>query len=145
MRLAGWFGRHKLFVAALCLIAAVTYVPMFPYSPRCYSPDVDDLNEKHFVTPYRTVFTELLESFKVHYVVVGDVVLLRFWDWFADPDSWVANASNKAVATLVDRKFNPQLEDPPERIKALAEAARDPQGFIEPTCELVRAVAIEGW
>ena len=140
-----WCRRHKLFVSTLCLIGAVGFVPMFPYFPDCdqypYAVYKIRLSDR-----YRIELTEYLESFEVHYIVLDDIVLLRFWDWLNDPGSWILNASNKAVFTLIDREFNPWLEDPPARIKALADAARDPgSSFIKLDCELVRAVAIEGW
>jgi hypothetical protein len=87
-----------------------------------------------------------LDSFGVRYIVFGDAVLLTFWDWLNDPDDWILNANSKAIPNLVVRKRYPWLGDPPpDRIAELAEAARDRQGFVRPTCELVRAVAIEGW
>jgi hypothetical protein len=90
--------------------------------------------------------TDRLGHFGVPHIVIGDIVLLTFWDWLNDPDDWVLNASNKAVLTLTDRGFNPWLEDPPDRVKAMTEAARNPRtGFIDLDCELVRAVSIEGW
>jgi hypothetical protein len=145
MRVGRWCRRHKLFVATMCFVAAVVFVPMFSYFPDCY-PYPYAVYKIHLSDRYRVELAEGLDSFRVHYIVLGDVVLFRFWDWLDDPHSWILNASNKAVINLVDRKRYPWLGDPPpDRIAQLAEAARDSEGFIEPTCELVRAVAIEGW
>jgi hypothetical protein len=142
--LGRWCKRHKLVVAMLGLIAAIAFLPMFPYFPDCdqYPYAVYNI---YLSDRYRPELTEGLDMHRVPYIVLGDVVLLRLRDWM-DADQWILNASHKSIAALVDRKSYPWLGDPPpDRIAELAEAARDSHGFIEPTCELVRAVAIDGW
>lgn len=146
MRVAGWLNGRKTTVAAMSLVAAIVYLPMFPFQPRCFSGNPDTVDVSRLFSGYRVELTERLGYFGVPYIVIGDVVLLRFSDWLDDPGDWVLNASNKAVLTLTDRRFNPRLEGPPDHVKAMAEAARNPRtGFIDLDCELVRAVAIEGW
>lgn len=140
-----WFWRHKYVVATMCFVAAVVFVPMFPYFPDCY-PYPYAVYKIHLSDRYRVELAEGLVSFRVHYIILGDVVLLRFWDWLDDPHSWILNASNKAVINLVDRKRYPWLwRSSPGSYRTARQVARASEGFIEPTCELVRAVAIDGW
>ena len=57
------------------------------------------------------------------------------------------NASNKSLYLLVDPLFGANVDVtqlPPHVRDLIAEFERE-HGDIRPTCELVRAVAIEGW
>ena len=57
------------------------------------------------------------------------------------------NASNKSLYLLVDPLFGANVDVtqlPPHVRDLIAESERE-HGDIRPTCELVRAVAIEGW
>jgi hypothetical protein len=100
--LGRWCKRHKLVVAMLGLIAAIAFLPMFPYFPDCDQYPYA-VYEVHLSDRYRVELTEYLKSFRVRYIVLGNVVLVTFWDWLNDPGSWILNASNKAVFTLIDR------------------------------------------
>lgn len=90
----------RVLLAVLLLAVLSIWVPLMPYSPYC--------SGRHFIGPvflapgFRIQFTNKLRSRDVAFIHVDGLVLVRFWDWFADPDDRLINASNKAVSSLVD-------------------------------------------
>jgi hypothetical protein len=97
---------------------------------------------------FRAKFTAWLDEFGVPYIRVGEVVFIRFLDWLSDPDDWVINASNKSVNALVNPLFLGAALDfkqPPPRVRDLIAESEREHGYLNLTCELVHAVAIEGW
>lgn len=73
---------------------------------------------------------------------------MRFWDWLSDPEDWVINASNKSVNALVNPLFlgaDLDFKQPPPHVRDLIAKSEREHGYLNETCELVRAVAIEGW
>lgn len=63
----------------------------------------------------------------MRYVVVGDVVLLTSWDCLDDSDSWILKCKRQGRLDTHRLQVHPWLEEPPDRLKALAEAARLPR------------------
>lgn len=73
---------------------------------------------------------------------------MRFWDWLSDPEDWVINASNKSVNALVNPLFlgaDLDFKQPPPHVRDLIAKSEREHGYLNETCELVRAVAIEVW
>lgn len=125
----------------------IAFLPLFPYSPRCYERDEPtNVGDVLLAEDYRRGLTAHLTLYEVPYLRVGNVVLLRFWTWFADPESWVANASNKTVEPLAEGKYHAVGKPVPPHVQRMVEEARRPDRFrINLECPLVRAVAIDGW
>ena len=141
----GFLQQRKKSIIAVALLAAIAFVPMFPYSPRCYERyEPTSVGDVILAQDYQGL-TAHLELYHVPYMSVANVVLLRFWTWFTDPDSWVANASNKTVRLLAQGKYDGVEKPVPLRVREMVDKAREPDGYIEAECPLVRAVAIDGW
>lgn len=135
--------KSRVLLAMLLFTAVLIWVPIVPYSPSCWErPSVGAV----LLSPaFQTEFTKRLRTWQVSYIAVDGLVLIRFWDWFADPDNWLINASNKAVLSLIDPAWGADVSTMPPRIRVMVEMRRDRDGFIDLDCPLVRAVAIEGW
>ena len=135
--------RHRPLLAVLVFAVILLWVPIMPYSPSCWErPSVGPV----FLAPaFRKEFTERLQQWDVNYIAVDGLVFVRFWDWFADPDDWLINASNKSVSSLVDPAWGADVSTIPPRVRDLITRTERDRGEIWPTCKLVRAVAIEGW
>lgn len=135
--------RYRLLIYLTILTLVVVYVPLIPYSPYCWG--------KEWVGPvvlaptFRAKFTARLRSLEVSYIRVGEVVLVRFWDWLSDPDDELINASNKSLYSLLDPLFGADVSRIPPHVRDLIAESEREHGDLTPTCELVRAVAIDGW
>lgn len=133
-------------LSVLAFTIGVASVPMFPYMPRCYEQhEPTSVGSIFLDSPYREALVDSLSLYGVPHLEVDGLVLLRFWYWLVDPVSWVANASNQAVRYFVDEKYWTSSRSLPPNIAILVERARQPDGYTELECSLVRAVAIEGW
>lgn len=148
-RLAGARGllqRCKRLIIVAVVLVAIAFVPMFPYSPDClqsYTPT--SVGSVFLTRDYRQELTANLRLYGIPYVSVDGLVLLRFWSWFADPDSWVLNASNKVVRRLAEGEYYTGKHVPPH-VREMVQQARTPDHlFIDLKCPLVHAVAIDGW
>lgn len=138
--------RYRLLIVVALLILTIVYVPLIPYSPYCWS--MRSVGPVVLAPAFRAKFTDWLGEFGVPYIRVGGVVFIRFWDWFTDPDDWVINASNKSVNALINPRFlgaDLEFKQPPPHVRDLIAESEREHGQIWETCELVRAVAIEGW
>lgn len=145
-RILAVLRRRKRLLKMVLVVLVLAFVPLFPYSPRCYDPyEPTTVGSIHLAPRYQQALTANLESYEVPYISVGPFVLLRFWTWLTDPDSWVANASNKAVRRFVDVDYGASLDDVPQRLHGLIAESRKPFGSVNAVCPLVRAVAIEGF
>jgi hypothetical protein len=99
-----------------------------------------------FLAPaFRREFTDRLSLWDVPYIALDGLVFVRFWDWFSDPDRLLVNASNKAFRSFVDPAHGADVANIPANVRELIAQSTDSDGRIERNCELVRAVAIEGW
>lgn len=137
--------RTRLLKIAFGLLVLV-FVPLFPYSPRCYDPyEPTTVGNIQLAPRYQKALTTNLRLYEVAYISVGPFVLLRFWTWLDDPGSWVANASNKAVSRFVDEAYGDSLDDVPQSLHQLIAQTRATLGRLDAVCPLVRAVAIEGF
>ncbi len=137
--------KRKRAIIAVAFVLAIVYVPLFPYSPDCvesYTPS--HVGPVFLAEDYREGLTAYLDAFGVPYISIDGLVLLRFWTWFNDPESWVVNASNKPVEGLLEGHYD-GVSPPPRHITEMVERYRRPNGFIRMACPLVRAVAIDGW
>ena len=137
-------GRFRLLIVLALLTLAVVYVPLIPYSPYCWGKELG-VGPVVLAPTFGANFTARLRSFDVPYIRVGDLVLVRFWDRLADPDDWLINASNKSLYSLVDPLFGADVTQLPPHVRDLIAESQREHGDLTPTCELVRAVAIEGW
>ena len=73
------------------------------------------------------------------------MVFLRLWDWL-DSEEWVLNVSYKSILSLVEESWGAVEAKLPEHVKHLVAKSRTRHGGeVDNTCELVRAVAVEGW
>lgn len=142
----GFLRRRKRSIIVVTVVMAIAFVPMFPYNPRCYERyEPTSVGGVILAQDYKKGLTAHLKLYHVPYMSVGNVVLLRFWTWFTDPDSWVANASNKTVRALSEGRYYAAEKPVPPRVREMVEKAREADGSIEAECPLVHAVAIEGW
>ena len=136
--------RRKRLLIATVGVRALIFVPMSPYSPRCYAPHEPTMVGSIRLAPrYQQAFLANLELYKVSHISVGSFVLLRFWTRLDDPGDWVTNASN-AVSRFVDEDFSASLDGVPQPVRGLIEETRQTYGCLRLVCPLVRAVAIEG-
>lgn len=69
----------------------------------------------------------------------------KLWTWLADPDSDIANMSNRAIRHFIDKRFGASVGDLPQSLQGLIEETRQSYGDLELVCPLVRVVAIEGF
>lgn len=137
--------RKRLLIAAAAVLALV-YLPIFPYSPRCYDPyEPTTVGSIHLAPQYHGALISALRYYNVPYISVGPFVLLRFWTWLADPDSDIANMSNRAIRHFIDERFGASIGDLPQSLQGLIEETRQSYGDLELVCPLVRVVAIEGF
>jgi hypothetical protein len=133
--------RPLIYLAVLAL--AIVYVPLIPYSPYCWGKE--SVGALVLAPAFRAKLTARLRSFEVPYIRVDGLVLVRFWDWLADPDDWLINASNKSLYSLVKPMYGADVAQLPQHVRDLIAESEREHGNLTPTCELVRAVAIEGW
>ncbi len=135
-------GGRRLILCALVL-GFIAFVPLVPYSPHCgwFESTGPVLAE-----PYRSELSDGLDIHAVPHLQAGPFVLLRLWDWLDDPDDWVLNASNKSIYALLEGTSVHSTGVVPADVQSMTERPREPgQVFPELTCDLVRAVANEGW
>lgn len=143
--IAAFARRRKRLLIVAAAVLAIVYLPLFPYSPRCYDPyEPTTVGSIQLAPRYQEALTANLELYEVPYISVGPFVLLRFWTWLTDPVSWVANASNKAVRRFVDVDYGVSLDDVPPSLHQLIAQTRAMLGRLNAVCPLVRAVAIDG-
>ena len=76
---------------------------------------------------------------------IDGLVLVRLWDWLADPDDWLINASNKSLSSLTEPMYGADVGQLPAHVRDLIAESEREHGYLTPTCALVRAVAINGW
>lgn len=135
--------RFRVSISLALLTLIIVYVPLVPYSPNCWDKAFG-VGPVVLAPAFRAEFTDYLRLFEVPYIRVGPVVLIRLWDWFADPEDWIINASNKSLYALVNPRDVDVTQLPPHIRDLIAQSERE-HGRVWDTCELVRAVAIEGW
>ena len=133
--------RPLIYLAAMAL--AVAYVPLIPYSPYCWGKE--SVGAVVLAPAFRAKFTDLLCSWDVPYIRVGGVVLVRLWDGLDDPDDELINASNKSIYSFLEPLYGADVTQLPPHVRHLVAESEREHGRMWPTCELVRAVAIEEW
>lgn len=136
---------YRFLTVLAFLTLAIVYVPLIPYSSYCLG--TRSVGAVVLAPAFRAEFIAYLSLFEVPYIRVGGLVLVHFWDWLDDPDDWLINASNKSLYLVVDPLFgaNVDVTQLPKHVRDLIAESEREHGDIRPTCELVRAVAIEGW
>lgn len=140
-----WRRRRRTTALAIA-VCFVLFAPFLPYFPRCYEGGSFESVGPFLAEPYRSELAEALEIHDVPHLQIGGLVLLRSWDWLVDPEQWVLNASNKSIRFLLYEKPARVADDIPEHVRALAELHRQPgEWYAELRCDLVQAVANEGW
>jgi hypothetical protein len=146
-RIDAWIGRRRGVVVTVAAMLGVIFLPLVPFTPQCRAPDGNwGLLGAFYMAPaYRRHVTYYFRMFDVPYLQVGGVVLIPSWIWLSGgPDDELINASNKPYLDLLTKGWDDR-PDLPEHVKALMKESRATYGHLEDTCELVRAVAIEGW
>lgn len=136
----------KKILVPLIFLFVLLLVPIFPHSPNCSERTGPTILGSIFLSRvYLKEFSEGLAFHGISYVAIDGVILLRLWDWL-DTEEWVSNTSRKSVVNLVDEEKGAVAAMLPENVKDLVADSRTRYGGrIENTCELVRAVAVEGW
>lgn len=129
-------------IAFLTLL--IVYLPFAPYSPYCWGRE-SGVGPVVLAPAFRTEFTNMLRSWGIPFIRIGEVVLVRYWDWLTDPDDELVNASNKSLYALLDPMFGADVTRLPPNVRDLIAESKREHGDLTLTCELVRAVAIEGW
>lgn len=135
--------RSRFLVVLALLMLVLVYVPLIPYSPSCWS--MRSVGDVALAPAFRAEFTAHLRSFDVPYIRIDGVVLVRVWDWLDDPDDWLINASYKSIYSLLEPLYGADVTQLPPHIRDLIAESEREHGYLTLTCELVRAVAIEGW
>lgn len=139
------FHRRRRLAVAIAFFLIIVYVPFVPYSPECSQYSGKTVGSIFLAKNFQDIFVGGLGFWEVAHLSVGNVVLLRFWTWFADPGDWVLNSSNKSVRHFIEKGYGANLETVPPHVRQLVETYRGSDGRIDLECPLVRAVAIEGW
>ena len=138
--------KRKWLIGTLGLFAAVIFLPIIPFSPRCSARgEPFTVGDIFLAENFKAALTDSFSFWGVPYASIDKLVLLPFWTWFDDPDDLVVNASNKSVLHFIKEGYGASLASVPPRIREMVEKRRDPDGFIDLNCPLVHAVAIEGW
>jgi hypothetical protein len=135
--------RYRVPIAVILIFLVIIRVPLMPYSPYCRGRTA--VGPVFLAPAFRTEFTERLRQWNVSYIALGGLVLVRVWDWISDPDDLLINADGKALYSLVDEKRGADAARLPARVRELIAYSTGSDGWVERNCELVRAVANEGW
>lgn len=142
--------RARLRKFSIILIAALIFlfVPLIPHMPNCLSSRGPTVLASIFLSDiYVTEVTRRLKIHKINHVSINGVVLIGLWSWLND-DGTVMNSSWKSVMHLVGEHGGEDPVELPDHIEALLASPRTRFAGgdeIDNTCELVRAVAVEGW
>lgn len=139
-------NRLRRILFAFIVVLVISFVPLMPHMPSCTDNTTPTRLGSIFLSKiYQREFVNGLEIHEIDYVAIGSVVFLRFWDWL-DTEDWVMNVSNKSILNLVNPSWGADEAELPEHVNNLvAESRARHDGRVENTCELVRAVAVEGW
>ena len=139
--------QYRLLLIMLVLIAAVVWVPLVPYSPECEDPrtGLNDVGAVWLTPAYRKEFTDGLRILDVPNISIGGLVLVRVWDWLDAAADALLNTSGKALYALVDADWGADTSSLPPNVQELVARHTRSDGWIQRDCDLMRAVAIEGW
>lgn len=124
----------------------LVYAPVIPYSPTCFEKGDFWIVEGKLSQVFANKFTGFLQAYKVDYLYYGGNIFLRQKDWL-DYEDWVTNAKNKSIRTLVKNSWEAKNGRLPEKVQKLMKEISDAKSgdFQTDNCNLMRAVAIDGW
>lgn len=139
--------RYRLMLIMLVLIVMGVWVPLVPYSPECEDPRIglSDVSGVWLAPAYHKEFTAGLRISDVPYIAIGGLVLIRVWDWLDGAADALINTSGKALYALVDADWGADASRLPANVQELLARHTRRDGWVQRDCELMRAVAIEGW
>ena len=114
---------------------------------ECEDPRIglSDVGAVWLAADYRKEFTDGLLISDVPYIAIGGLVLVRVWDWLDGSADSLINTSGKALYAPVDANWGADASSLPPHVQELVARHTRSDGWIQRDCELMRAVAIEGW
>lgn len=136
-----------LIVVWLIAWLILAYAPIYPYSLTCRTYNY---NWRSLEGPFSKVFvdgfTGGLHHYDANYLYYDGSLLLQFTG-FGSKDDDLRNVEMKFIENLVDREWKAGEKKPPEHILKLAEKTRKTEfdNVRGDECNLMRAVALEGW
>lgn len=135
----------------------ITNVPVFPHSLTCRTKSNNwGSVEGKFSKLFTDAFTDALhyskERYQHHtynYLYYNDTIYFPFFGFGAmasDKRDILRNMEFKTVGNLVDEDWGADVEKIPPHIRKIADESRNKDGYLwEQDCDLMRAVALEGW